>query len=217
MDLCRDSRLYKKFYSTCSLNQTMKTRNVKAVFIDRDGCLIKEYGYINTLKKIRFFKNSVKALKLLKQNGYKAIVVTNQSGVAYGYFPESFVRQSHAFISKELKKYGVKIDAFYYCPHHIKAKIKKYKKNCKCRKPNAGMIIKAQKRFKIDLKKSYTMGDKLTDVKLAHNAGMKGILVLTGFGRWQKTLIKKERTTPDYVAKDFLYGAKWVVKNNGGK
>ena len=194
-----------------------KINNTKAVFIDRDGCLIKELGYINTLKNIKFFKNSIKALKLLKHNGYKIIVVTNQAGVAYGYFPESFVKQSHIFIAKKLRKLKVKIDAYYYCPHHKKAKIKKYKKNCKCRKPNTGMVIRAQKRFNIDLKKSYSMGDKLTDVKLAHNAGMKGILVLTGFGRWQRTLIKKEKVFPDYIAKDFFYAAKWVIKNNGGK
>jgi len=194
-----------------------KIFKTKAVFIDRDGCLIKEYGYISTLSKIQFFKNSIKALKLLKQNKYKIIVVTNQSGVAYGYFPESFVREAHRYIAQKLKKSGLKIDGFYYCPHHKNAKIEKYKKNCKCRKPNTGMIIKAQKKFNIDLKKSYTMGDKLTDVKLGHNAGMKGILVLTGFGRWQRTLINKEKIIPDYIAKDFLYAVKWIIKNNGGK
>lgn len=193
-----------------------KTINAKAVFIDRDGCLIKEKGYINTLKNIIFFKNSIRALKLLKQNGYKIIVVTNQAGVAYGYFPESFVKRSHRFIARKLKKYKIKIDAFYYCSHHKKAKIKRYKQDCNCRKPNTGMIIKAKNRFNVNLRKSYTMGDKLTDVKLAHNAGMKGILVLTGFGRWQKTLIKKEKINPDYIAKDFFYGVKWIIKNNGG-
>ncbi|MCX8094190.1 MAG: HAD family hydrolase [Candidatus Goldbacteria bacterium] len=195
------------------MNKKYKT---KAVFIDRDGCLIKEMGYLNTLKNIKFYKNSIKALKLLKQYKYKIIVVTNQAGVAYGYFPESFVKESHRFIAKKLKKYGLKIDAYYYCPHHKKAKIKKYKKNCKCRKPATGMIHKAKKRFNIDLKKSYTIGDKLTDVKLGHNSGMKGILVLTGFGRWQKTLIKKEKIIPDYIAKDFFYGARWIIKNDGG-
>lgn len=195
---------------------TKKIDNIRAVFIDRDGCLIKERGYINTLKNIEFFKNSIKALKLLKQNGYKIIVVTNQAGVAYGYFPESFVKLSHRFIAQKLKRYKIKIDAFYYCPHHKKAKIKKYKQDCNCRKPNIGMIIKSQKRFKIDLKNSYTMGDKLTDVQLGHNAGMKGILVLTGYGKKQKTLIKKEKINPDYIAKDFFHGAKWIIKNNGG-
>lgn len=195
----------------------MKKNNSKAIFIDRDGCLIKEFGYISTLEKIKFFKNSIKALKILKQNGYKVIVVTNQSGVAYGYFPESFVNKAHSFISKKLKKYNLKIDAFYYCPHHKKANIKKYKKSCKCRKPNIGMLLKAKKKFNIDFKKSYTIGDKLTDVKLGHNAKMKGILVLTGFGRRQKKLIKKEKIYPDYIAKDFFHAAKWILKNSGGK
>ncbi len=207
-----------KNYMICNSNWMKKQIfNNKAVFIDRDGCLIKELGYINTLKNIKFFKNSIKALRLLRKHGYKVIVVTNQAGVAYGYFPESFVRESHRYISRKLKKHKLKIDAYYYCPHHKKAKIKKYKKNCRCRKPNTGMVLKARQRFNIDLKQSYTIGDKLTDVQLAHNAGMKGILVLTGFGRWQKKLIKKEKVVPDYIAKDFLYGVQWIIKNKGAK
>jgi D-glycero-D-manno-heptose 1,7-bisphosphate phosphatase len=184
----------------------------KAVFIDRDGCLIHELGYISTIKKVKFFKSSFEALGLLRKKGFKIVIVTNQSGVARGYFPESFVKETHSYIAARLKKKGLKIDAFYYCPHHKKATIKKYRKDCDCRKPKQGMINAAAKRFNLDLKQSFTMGDKLTDVKLGHNGGMKGILVLTGFGKWQKTLIRKERVRPDYISRDFLSGAKWVVR-----
>ena len=184
----------------------------KAVFIDRDGCLIHELGYISTLKKIKFFKCSFDALRLLRKNGFKVIVVTNQSGVARGYFPESFVKDTHTHIAAQLKKEGLKIDAFYYCPHHKKAVIAKYRKDCDCRKPKQGMINAAAKRFNLDRKQSYTMGDKLTDVKLGHNGSMKGILVLTGFGKWQKTLIRKEDIKPDFIARDLLSGAKWIIK-----
>lgn len=187
----------------------------KAVFIDRDGCLIHELGYISKLKNVKFFKRSFDAVRLLRKNGFKIVVVTNQSGVARGYFPESFVKEAHSYISARLKKKGLKVDAFYYCPHHKKAVIAKYKKDCSCRKPKQGMIKMAAKKFNLDLKKSYTMGDKLTDVALGHNGGMKGILVLTGFGKWQRTLIRKEKTKPDFIARDFYGGAKWLV--NQGK
>jgi D-glycero-D-manno-heptose 1,7-bisphosphate phosphatase len=183
-----------------------------AVFIDRDGCLIHELGYISKLKNIKFFKRSFDALRLLQENGFKIVIVTNQSGVARGYFPESFVKKTHLYIAAELKKKGLKIDAYYYCPHHRKATIAKYRKDCDCRKPRQGMIKKAVKKFNLDLRQSFTMGDKLSDVKLGHNGKMKGILVQTGFGRWQKTLIGKERVKPDFIAKDFYSGAKWVVR-----
>jgi D-glycero-D-manno-heptose 1,7-bisphosphate phosphatase len=184
----------------------------KAVFIDRDGCLIHEFGYISKIRNVKFFKRSFDALRLLRDNGFKIVVVTNQSGVARGYFPESFVRETHSYIAGQLKKKGLKIDAYLYCPHHRKATISKYKKDCECRKPRQGMIKIAQKRFNLDLKQSFTMGDKLSDVKLGHNGGMKGILVMTGFGRWQKTLIRKEKTKPDFIAKNFYSGAKWIIK-----
>jgi D-glycero-D-manno-heptose 1,7-bisphosphate phosphatase len=184
----------------------------KAVFIDRDGCLIHELGYISKLKNVRFFKRSFAALKLLRDNGFKIIIVTNQSGVARGYFPESFVTEAHSYIAAQLKKKGLKIDAYYYCPHHRKAVMPEYLKDCDCRKPRQGMIKRGKKEFNLDLKKCFTMGDKLSDVKLGHN----GILVLTGFGRWQRGEIRKEGVKPDYIAKDFYDGAKWIVKQNAG-
>ena len=184
----------------------------KAVFIDRDGVLIHELGYISTLRRVKLFKRSVDAIRLLKTHGFRVIVVTNQSGVARGYFPESFVKQTHAHITGKLRASGVKIDAFYYCPHHREATVAKYRKDCDCRKPKQGMIKKAAERFNLDLEKSFTVGDKLTDVKLGHNGGMKGILVLTGFGKWQERRIKKEHIKPDHVAKDFYSAAKWVVR-----
>ncbi|HDQ26354.1 MAG TPA: HAD family hydrolase [bacterium] len=191
----------------------MKKRTSKAVFIDRDGNLIFEKGYISRIRDIRFHKRSVEALKLLKKHGFKIIVVTNQSGVARGYFPESFVAEAHAHIKKELKKKGLAIDAYYYCPHHQKASIVRYKKDCACRKPSQGMVDRAVKRFNIDKKNSFTIGDKLDDVRLGHNGGMKGILVLTGFGRWQRSLMAKESVKPDYIGRDFYDAAAWIIKS----
>lgn len=185
----------------------------KAVFIDRDGTLIREAGYLSSLKKVHIYKNSIKALEMLEKNGYMPIIISNQSGVARGYFTEDFVRKTHKYIDGLLEKQGVKIYAYYYCPHHTKdVKVKKYFKDCNDRKPKTGMVMKAKKRFDIDLKNSFAIGDKLTDVKLAKNSGMKGILVLTGFGKEERKLAKKQNVKPDYIAKDLLQAAEWIVK-----
>ncbi len=184
----------------------------KAVFIDRDGTLIKEAGYLSSLKRVHIYSKSIKALELLEKNRYIPVVISNQSGVARGYFIEDFVKKTHKYISGLLKKYGVKIKAFYYCPHHIRnVVVKRYYKNCDCRKPKTGMVMKAKNRFNIDLKKSFVIGDKLTDIQLAKNSGMKGILVLTGFGKEERKLIKKQKVKPDYTADDMLDAAEWII------
>lgn len=184
----------------------------KAAFIDRDGNLIHEVGYISSLKKIKFYSSSIKAMKLLKAAGYKVIVVTNQSGVARGYIKETFVKEVHKHITAFLKKYFLKIDAYYYCPHHPKkAVLKKYLKDCDCRKPKIGMIKAAQKKFNIDLKQSFVIGDKLTDVHLGKNAKMKTALVLTGYGKEEKKLIKSAYDKPDFIAKDFYQAVKFLI------
>jgi D-glycero-D-manno-heptose 1,7-bisphosphate phosphatase len=190
----------------------MRHRN-KAAFIDRDGNLIHEVGYISSLKKVKFYSRSIEALKLLKDNGYKVIVVTNQSGVARGYITEAFVESVHKYIDGLLKKYGLKIDAYYYCPHHAKkAVIKKYLIDCDCRKPKIGMIKAAQKKFGIELKESFMIGDKLTDVHMGKNAKMRTALVMTGYGKKEKLLIKEAYDKPDVLAKDFYQAVKLLIK-----
>jgi D-glycero-D-manno-heptose 1,7-bisphosphate phosphatase len=185
----------------------------KAAFIDRDGNLIHETGYISDVKKIKFYARSFKALKLLKELGYKVIVVTNQSGVARGYFSENFVKTVHTHINEMLKKHGLKIDGFFYCPHHPKkAVLKKYLKDCDCRKPKIGMIKAAVKKFNIDLSRSFVIGDKLTDVHLGKNAKMRTALVLTGYGRRQKEIIKCDYDRPDVIGTDFYAAVRFLTK-----
>lgn len=190
----------------------MKPQN-KAAFIDRDGNLIHEVGYISDIKRVKLYSRSIKAMQLLKANGYKVIVVTNQSGVARGYIKESFVKAVHKHIDAILKKQGLKIDGYYYCPHHAKkAKLKKYLVDCDCRKPKIGMIKAAQKKFNIATKGSFVIGDKLTDVHLGKNAKMKTALVLTGYGNEEKKLIKSSYDKPDFVAKDFYQAVRLLIK-----
>ncbi len=183
----------------------------KAVFLDRDGTIIHDPGYLSDLKNFRLYKNSAKALKLLKRAGYKLIVLTNQSGVARGYYGEDFVEKTHRHMDKELGILGASVDAYYYCPHHKESPIAKYKKDCECRKPKPGMVNAAAKKFKLSLKDSFVIGDKLSDVKLGINTGMKSILVLTGKGRKEKKKITKE-SAPDMICSDIYSAAKRIVE-----
>lgn len=155
-----------------------------AVFLDRDGTLIHDVGYLNHHSQIRLFPQTVPALKLLRKAGYRLFVVTNQSGVARGLFPESSVRQTHRKLQSLLKARGARIDGFFYCPHHPGGKVKSLSRVCRCRKPAPGMVEQAVRKYPIDRKRSFVIGDKLDDLLLARRARLAGgILVRTGKGR----------------------------------
>ncbi len=163
-----------------------------AVFLDRDGTLIEDVGYLADPSKVRVYRGAAPALRALRAAGYLLFVVTNQSGVARGYFPESAVKKVHRLLQARLKSQGARIDGFYYCPHYPGAPVKAYAKVCPCRKPKPGMVRQAQKAFPVDLKKSYMVGDKLDDLHLASRAGLAGAyLVRTGNGRRSERELKK--------------------------
>lgn len=154
-----------------------------AVFLDRDGTIIRDTHYLNRIEDICLYDFSAEAIKKLNELAIPVIVVTNQSGVARGLFSENDIQQIHEYLNNLLKKQGAYIDAFYYCPHHIQGILPEYSYDCSCRKPKIGMIEKALRDFPdIDLSNSYVVGDKMVDVNLAHNAGCKAILVRTGHG-----------------------------------
>lgn len=142
----------------------------KAVFLDRDGVLIADTHYPGDPEGIILLQNVGEAVRRLNRKGYLVVVVTNQSGVARGYFPEENVKKINEKISKKLAEEGAQIDAFYYCPHHPDD-------NCGCRKPKPGMLMQAQRDFGIDFAKSYTIGDSLKDVEAGRNVGCKTILL----------------------------------------
>jgi D-glycero-D-manno-heptose 1,7-bisphosphate phosphatase len=163
-----------------------------AVFLDRDGTLIEDVGYLSDPSQVRVYRGAVPALRALRAAGYLLFIVTNQSGVARGYFPESAVKKVHRSIQERLKLKGARIDGFYYCPHYPGAIVKAYSKVCPCRKPKPGMVRQALKAFSVDLKKSYMVGDKLDDLHLASRAGLAGAyLVRTGNGRRSERELKK--------------------------
>lgn len=158
-----------------------------AVFLDRDGVLIHEEHYLSKLEQIQLYDDVAEGLKKLKEKGYLLIMVTNQSGVARGYFNRAFVESAYQKVNQDLSAAGVSLDKMYYCPHHPKGN---GPDNivCDCRKPEPGMILQACEEYhskfdiKIDLKHSFMIGDKLCDIKLAEHAGVTGIQVRTGHG-----------------------------------
>lgn len=178
-----------------------------AVFMDRDGTITEEMGYLQEPEKLRLIPCSGEVIRSLNEKEILAIVVSNQSGVARGYFSEEAVKKIHRKLERLLKKEGAYLDGIYYCPHHPKFGSPKYRKNCNCRKPKPGMLLKAAKRFNLDLKRCYIIGDKVDDIKLARNVRAKGILVLTGYG--QKS---SKRVKPDHTAKDLYHAVQWILK-----
>jgi D,D-heptose 1,7-bisphosphate phosphatase len=188
-----------------------------AVFLDRDGTINEEVGYLDSIDKLKLFANAAEAIRLINESGMKAVVITNQSGVAKGYFSEEFVRRVHEHIQERLREKGAFIDAFYYCPHHHTEGIGAYLQSCACRKPGAGMLTQASEELTIDLRRSYTVGDMLKDIQVAYAIGAKGILVKTGYGM---NTVEKDLTSdsskicqPSYIAEDILDAVKWIIKD----
>ena len=152
----------------------------KAIFFDRDGVLNEDVGYLHEVEKFRWIDGAREAIKLCNEKNILAIVVTNQSGVARGYYTEDDVKKIHAFMQDDLKKIGAHIDAFYYCPHHPEGTVAKYKKFCDCRKPKPGMILKACRDFEINLRDSVLIGDSKRDLESAENAGVGKSIFFSG-------------------------------------
>lgn len=176
------------------------TEKQKTVFIDRDGTLIEEVNFLHKLEDLRFFPFTTQAIRLLKENGFLIIIVTNQSGIGRKIFEEAAMREIHEKIQEELTGH---LDEFYFCPHLPDA-------GCACRKPKLGMIETACANFPIDLESSWIIGDKAIDVETGFNAGIKTALVLTGYGR--KAIETLERK-PDVVAENLLEAVKVITDN----
>lgn len=154
----------------------------KAIILDRDGTINEEKNYLYKIEDFDFTYKAPEAIKLLKDNGYMVIVITNQAGIARGYYNEKQLEELHQWINKELYKYETKIDEFLYCPHHPTAGKGPYKVECNCRKPNTYLYEYVINKFNIDINKSYVIGDKITDLIPGNKLGMKTILVETGYG-----------------------------------
>ncbi len=183
----------------------------RAVFLDRDGTLIEEAGYLDRIDRMTFFPYSLDAIRLLNRAGFHVIVVTNQAGVAHGYFGEEFVRKAHAHLSGKIREAGGEVDAFYYCPHHANAALEEYRRACECRKPQPGMFLTAAREHDVDLSASFAIGDRLNDVQAAHAAGIRPVMVKTGYGR---TELERGNpgVAPAHVADTLIEATTWILQ-----
>jgi D-glycero-D-manno-heptose 1,7-bisphosphate phosphatase len=188
----------------------------RAVFLDRDGTLNEEVGYVNHLERFILLPRVGEAIRLLNQHKIKAVVITNQSGVARGYFPESLILRVHQKMIELLKKEGAHLDGIYYCPHHPDVGVPPYRTKCRCRKPGTGLVEKAVKDLDIDCLRSYAIGDRGADIGFAHQFGAKGILVLTGYGKGEWEYFGGQwREKPDHVASDLYEAVQWILRQEG--
>jgi D-glycero-D-manno-heptose 1,7-bisphosphate phosphatase len=163
--------------------------------MDRDGTVSEEIGYMYDAGLYKPFSYAGPAIRRINDSGMKAVLITNQSGIGRGYFEEAAVHQVHDLLRVELERYGARLDAVYFCPHHPEA-------GCDCRKPRPGMLRQAQKELNVDLAGSYVIGDKQVDVETAYSVGAKSILVLTGYGREERDAHKQSAHQPHLVAEN---------------
>jgi D-glycero-D-manno-heptose 1,7-bisphosphate phosphatase len=210
-----------------------------AVFLDRDGTINEEVGHLDRMEKLQLIPGAAEAIRLINKSGMKTVVVTNQSGVARGFFEEEFVEKTHIYLRDILRAEGALIDAFYFCPHHPTEGRAEYLKICDCRKPAPGMLLRAAEELRIDPNHSYMVGDTLNDIEAGARAGAQGILVRTGYGEEAAAQLGPDEEPrrngdmmphrvpiekggaqwetgiirPVHIACDLLAGVQWILRN----
>jgi D-glycero-D-manno-heptose 1,7-bisphosphate phosphatase len=183
-----------------------------AIFLDRDGTLSHEVGYVNHLSRFRLYPFSVEAVRLVNRSGYLAVLVTNQAGVARGYFPESLIHEVHASLKASLEAGAAHLDGVYFCPHHPSVGEPPYRTDCDCRKPRPGLLKQAEADLGIDLARSWVIGDRHGDLALAWGVGARGALVETGYGRGEvEQRGASWKKPPDLVAPNVLAAVLRIV------
>lgn len=188
-----------------------KPADISAVFLDRDGVINEELGYLHDPEDIHLIAGSASAIHRINELSIPVIVVSNQSGVARGYFLESHVGKFNDALSQELKKENARIDKFYYCPHHPEGR-GSYMKNCDCRKPRHGLLLQASLDFNVDLKRCVVIGDKASDIGAGVSAGCQTVLVMTGHG--EKELASwNQPFQPGHVTKDLQGAVEWLLRD----
>lgn len=178
-----------------------------AVFLDRDGTICEDVDYLSRPDELKIFPFGAEAVRMLNENGFLVILITNQSGIARGFFDENALHEIHEKLASELVEQNAKLDAIYFCPHNSVD-------DCDCRKPKTGMIEQATKDFSIDLENSWMIGDKAIDVETGFNAKTKTVLVMSGYGRQEIKNLKKQ---PTITVENLLFAVKEILKHNNLK
>lgn len=210
----------------------MEEKRQAAVFIDRDGTINEEVGYLDRPEKLRLIPGAAEAIRLINLSGMKAVVVTNQSGVARGLFDEVLVGEVHARLRELLRMEGGTLDGIYFCPHHPTEGRGQYLLSCDCRKPAPGLLLKAAAELNLDPASSYMVGDTINDIEAGERAGARGVLVRTGYGAESAAALETSeepgRKIPDgmarpggqsiivrpvHIAQDILAAVRWLLKD----
>src|SRR3954447_4738113 len=181
----------------------------KAVFLDKDGTLIKNVSYNVDPALIEFEPYAFEALQILQQHEFLFVIITNQPGIAFAYFTENELRKVREYIREKFYRQGVDITGFYYCPHHKSGTLQFYAIDCNCQKPAPGLLFKAASDMNIDLSRSWMIGDILNDVEAGNKAGCKTILINNGN---ETEWLLNELRSPDYVTKDLKEAAEIIIK-----
>ena len=189
------------------------THLAPTVFLDRDGTLIEEVGYLSHLDRIALYPWSIESVKLLNRAGFKVVVVTNQAGVARGLFDEDFIDEAHRFLDQKFSDGGATIDKFYYCPHHPEASVEAYRSECDCRKPKAGMLWKAAQELQLELSHSFVIGDRLSDLRLGQAVGARSLLVRTGYGETTARELTDDVEVA-YTAPELMTAVAWILRHS---
>lgn len=183
-----------------------------AVFLDRDGTINEQMGYVNHLSRFQLLPGVARAIRSLNEAGLPVVVVTNQSGLARGYFPESLLEAVHAELHRLLAREGAHLDGLYICPHHPEAREERFRLDCDCRKPRPGLLERAAAELGLDLGRSYMVGDRWSDLRCGAAVGATTVLVLTGYGRGDAAYVGPGQTVqPDHVAEDLEAAARWIL------
>lgn len=183
----------------------------QAVFLDRDGTLVEEAGYLDRLERLVFFPYSVDAIRLLNRANFAVVVVTNQAGIARGIFKESFVAEAHRHITQRLAAGKARIDGFYYCPHHPEAVIEEFRRSCDCRKPQPGLLKQAASELDLALDRSFVVGDRWHDLEAGERVGARGVLVRTGYGRTEEAA-GHPRVKPSAIVDNLMEAVSWLLR-----
>ncbi len=193
-------------------------KRLPAVFLDRDGTINEQMGYINHIDRFVLLPGVGTAIRMLNQKGLPAIVVTNQSGLARGYFPASLLAEVHEKMHAQLAAEQAHVDGVYVCPHHPEAKEEQYRLACHCRKPRPGLLEQAALERGLDLQRSYVVGDRWSDLRCGAAVGATTILVLTGYGRGDAQYIGPTQTVqPDFIAENLTQAVAWIIEREKSK
>jgi len=188
-----------------------------AVFLDRDGTINVDVGYLCHPDQFTFLPLAIEALQLLRDSGLMIVIITNQAGVARGLIPPGSLPMIQRAFLRMLRTNGIPVAGYYACPHHPAGILPEYRCVCKCRKPAPGLVLQAARELDIDVQRSYVVGDKASDVQLAHNAGATGILVLTGEGRAHQQKYPPEYSPPHAICRNLYEAAEWIAACEEGK